>query len=263
MEVKDKTAVVTGAGSGIGRAVALELLKRGAKVAAVDLRPEGLEALAAEVGDNGRLSTHTANVTDKARIAALPDEVAAALGTVDLVINCAGIIQPFVPFTELADDTIARIYDVNLMGTIHIVRAFLPGLMTRPRAHLVLISSMGGFLPFPKQSVYSSSKAAVKLLGDALYAETLDTNVSVSVVMPGAVATNIAANSGVSVPTPEGVEASALPADEAARIILDGVAADRLHILVGKDATMLWRLTRLMPARAIKTVQRKMKALGL
>ncbi|MDH5799046.1 MAG: SDR family NAD(P)-dependent oxidoreductase, partial [Paracoccaceae bacterium] len=176
---------------------------------------------------------------------------------------CAGIIQPFVTFNELADDDIDRVFKVNLTGTLNIVRAFLPVLLTRPSGHLGLVSSMGGFLPFPKQAVYSSSKAAVKVLGEALYAETRDTTVGVSVIMPGAVDTRISENSGVEIAVPEGVEPNALPASDAARIILDGIEADRLHILVGKDARQLWLLTRLMPTRAIGIVQKQMKKLGL
>ena len=150
-------------------------------------------------------------------------------GAVDGLINNAGIIQPFVTIEDLDYATIERVLDVNLMGTIHMVKAFLPHLMARPEAHIANVSSMGGFLPVPGQVMYGASKAAVKLLTEGLYAELLDTNVGVSVIMPGAVATNIAQNSGVSVPgEAEAADASNYPttsAPDAARIMVDGIEA--------------------------------------
>ena len=267
MKLAGKTIVVTGAGSGIGRALVLELLTRGAKVAAVDLSEAGLAETVAEakLADETRLTTHIANITDRAAVLALPGEIEAAIGPIDGLINNAGIIQPFVPVAELEFDAIDRMIDVSLMGTINMTKAFLPGLLARPRAHLVNVASMGGFIPFPGQTLYGEAKAGVKLLSEGIYAETQGTRVSVSVVMPGAVNTAISANSGVEMRGASDDEAAAraLPAGEAARIILDGIEADRLHILVGKDAGMLWRLIRIAPAFAIRFIQKQMAKMGL
>jgi short-subunit dehydrogenase len=126
--------------------------------------------------------------------------VIAAHGVVDGLINVAGIIRPFVKLNELDYDVIQRVINVNLYGTIHMVKAFLPHLLERPVAHIANVSSMGGFLPVPGQTIYGASKAAVKLMTEGLYAELLDTNVGVSVVFPGAVATEITSNSGVEMP---------------------------------------------------------------
>ncbi len=101
---------------------------------------------------------------------------------------------------DLDYEAIERVLDVNLYGTIHVVKAFLPHLLERPVAHLANVSSMGGFLPVPGQTIYGASKAAVKLMTEGLYAELLETNVAVTFVMPGAVSTDITANSGVDVP---------------------------------------------------------------
>ncbi|TNE91092.1 MAG: SDR family oxidoreductase [Deltaproteobacteria bacterium] len=262
MRVRDKVVVVTGGGSGIGRALVTALLERGARVAAVDLNQEALDETAALLGAGDRLSLHVANITDKATVDALPEAVIAHHGAVDALINNAGIIQPFVPFAELDDKAIERVLDVNLYGTIRMLRAFLPWLSARPEAHIVNVSSMGGFMPFPGQTMYGASKAAVKLLTEGLYAELADTSVSVSVVMPGAVDTHISENSGVTdMPggDPENSSLKPLPAPEAARIILDGMERDRLHILVGKDALALFTLMRIAPQWSIRFIQRQMK----
>ena len=264
MKVRDKVIVVTGAGSGMGREVALELLRRGARVAAVDVRPEGLEGTAALVDVGEGLSTHVLDITDRVAIGALPDVVIAAHGTVDGLINNAGIIQPFVNVEDLDFDTIERVLDINLMGTLNMVKAFLPYLRRRPEAHLANVSSMGGFLPVPGQSIYGASKAAVKLLTEGLYAELLDTNVGVSVIMPGAVATSITENSGVTIPGMDEEAASSArttSAPDAARIILDGIEADKLHIFVGRDSRLMNIASRVAPRRATHMIQKKMKEL--
>ena len=201
MKVDSKVWVVTGGGSGMGRELVLQLLRRGARVAAVDRNAAGLADTAEAAGAvRARLSTHVVDITDRTAVHQLPAEVEAVHGAVDGLINNAGIIQPFVPVAELDDATIERVLDVNLMGTLHMVRAFLPHLVSRPEAHLANVSSMGGFFPFPGQTMYGASKAAVRLLTEGLYAELLDTNVRVAVIFPGAVDTGISENSGLERP---------------------------------------------------------------
>lgn len=264
MKLTDKVVVVTGGASGIGRSLVTALLERGARVAAVDLSEARLQETAALSAVGDRLSLHVADITDRDAVRALPAAVLAHHGQVDALLNVAGIIQPFTPFLELSDEVIDRVLRVNLYGTIHMMQAFLPLLVARPEAHLANVSSMGGFMPFPGQTMYGASKAAVKLLTEGVYAELADTTVGVSVVMPGAVDTNIMQNSGVTSGAPaQAGDASMkpLPAAEAAAIILDGIEAGRLHILVGKDAKALWLLTRVAPARSIRFIQRQMKKL--
>src|SRR5690606_9821718 len=125
------------------------------------------------------------DITDRDAVQDLVPQVERAHGTVDGIINNAGIIQPFVPVAELSYPDIERVLNVNLMGTIHMVKAFLPVLLARPEGYIANVSSMGGFFPFPGQSMYGASKAAVKLLTEGLYAELLETDVHVSVIMPG------------------------------------------------------------------------------
>jgi NAD(P)-dependent dehydrogenase (short-subunit alcohol dehydrogenase family) len=251
----------------MGRELTLELLRRGARVAAVDLRAESLDETSRLAAAGPRLSTHVLDVTDRTAVDALPEAVVAAHGVVDAIVNNAGIIQPFVRIEELDYPAFERVMDVNFWGTVHMVKAFLPHLRRRTEAHIANVSSMGGFLPVPGQVAYGASKAAVKLLTEGLYAELLETNVGVSVIMPGAVATNIAGNSGVAAPggtdaaAAQAAAARTLPAAEAARIMVDGIEQDRLHVYVGRDSRVMGAAVRLAPKQATHLIQRQMKRL--
>ncbi|MDH3302487.1 MAG: SDR family oxidoreductase [Acidimicrobiia bacterium] len=269
--------VVTGGGNGIGRHLVFDLLRRGASVAAVDIRQESLDETASLVGSGAvgpmapgiedRLGLIFADVTDRAVCDRLPERVANAFGPADCLINNAGIIQPFVRFNDLEFDDIDRVVRVNLYGPLHMTKAFLPGLLERPEAHIANVSSMGGFLPVPGQTVYGATKAAIKLLTEGLHVELLETNVGVSVIMPGGVSTDITANSGVEAPT--GVDAddpssSRIPTttpSDAATIILDGIEDNELYIHVGMDSKLLHLATRTAPKRAAHLIARQMKSL--
>lgn len=265
MKVRDKVIVVTGGGDGIGRRVVLELLSRGARVAAADIREENLRETAGLADAGDRLATFVTDVTDRAGVHALPGKVVDAFGTVDGYVSNAGIIQPFVRLAELDYDAIDRVINVNLYGTIHMAKAFLPLLLDRHVAHLANVSSMGGFLPVPGQTVYGAAKAGVKLLTEGLYAELLETSVGVSVIMPGAVATDITANSGVDIDvdpeTAEAASARTTSPEDAAKIIVDGIEDDRLHIYVGRDSRMMNLANRVAPRRSTHLIYRQMKEL--
>jgi len=259
MKVAGKVWVVTGAGGGLGRALTLQLLRRGARVAAVDRRPEGLQETRRHAGDLARgLSLHELDVTDRDAVAALPEQVEAAHGTVDGLVNNAGIIQPFVRLVDLDDGAAERVLRVNFYGTLFTIRAFLPRLLTREQAHIVNVSSMGGFLPVPGQTVYGASKAAVKLLTEGLWAELQGTPVRVTLVLPGAMRTDIAAHSGVDLPQAPQPRVPVLEPEEAARMVLDAVERDAFRVLVGRDARTMDLLYRLSPLAATRLIQRRM-----
>lgn len=265
MKVANKVMVVTGGGNGIGQQVVLECLRRGARVAAADIRDESLHQTVEMAGAGERLTTHVLDITDREATHAFPAAVIAAHGTVDGTINVAGIIQPFVKLAELEYEAIERVINVNLYGTIHVVKAFLPHLLPRPEAHVANVSSMGGFLPVPGQTIYGASKAAVKLMTEGLYAEMIDTNVRVSAIFPGAVATDITAHSGVEIPgqatrAEESKHRTTSPED-AARIILDGIEGDKLHVYVGRDARTMNLINRVAPRRSTHLIYRQMKDL--
>ena len=182
MKVSGKVFAITGAGSGIGRAVTLEAIRRGARVAAIDVNPATLEETAKLASAGDRLSTHVVDITDREAVNSLPEAIAARHGAVDGLIHLAGIIQPFAKLNDLDDAAIERVFAINWWGTLYLTKAFLPVLLGRPEGHIVNTSSMGGFLPVPGQTVYGASKAAVKLLTEGLHAELRGTNVHVTVV---------------------------------------------------------------------------------
>lgn len=267
MKVHDKTFVVTGAGAGIGRELVLELLSRGARVAAVDLRNEGLQDTKEKAGEqSAALSTHALDISDKEAVYQLPEAIVAAHGAIDGVINCAGIIQPFVKVNDLEYDAIERVINVNFYGTLYVTKAFLPHLLERSEAYVANVSSMGGFLPVPGQSVYGASKAAVKLLTEGLYAELLDSPVRVSIVYPGATKTDITKNSDVK--TGSSAESDSkksgvkmLSPQKAAQIIIDGMEKNKPQIFTGSDSKLMNKLYRLNPVSATKLIAKKMKSL--
>jgi short-subunit dehydrogenase len=267
MKVNGKVVVVTGAGNGMGRELTLELVRRGAKVAAVDMRAESLQetkVLASKIG--GTVETFVVDITDVAAVAALPQQVTDALGAPDALLNNAGIIQPFVKIIDLEIAAAAKVMAVNFTGPFLMVKAFLPGLLTRPEAHILNVSSMGAYAPVPGQSVYGASKAAVMLFTEGLYSELMGTNVGVTVVFPGAIATNIAGNSGIAMPG--GADAAAASsnikmtaAPVAAQKMVNAIEANNPRITVGSDATMLDRITRINPIFAAKMIAKQMASL--
>lgn len=265
MKVQNKVIVVTGGGNGIGRELVLGLLSRGASVAAVDINQSALEETIELSGDKKhKLTTHIVNIAEKEAVEALPAQIIAQQGTVDGIINNAGIIQPFVKLINLEHKAIKRVMDVNFYGTLYMVKAFLPHLLPRSEAHIINISSMGGFLPVPGQTIYGASKAAVKLLTEGLYAELLSTSVRVTVVFPGAIGSNIVENSGVGVSQKmkklQGAIKPLAPS-KAAKIIIDGIEKNRYRILVGADAIFMNFIYKLSPRRSAQLIYRLMKSL--
>lgn len=265
MKVFGKVFVVTGAGNGIGRLLALDLLGRGAHVALVDVNDAALEAtclLAHEYKE--KLSTHVADITNREQVAAIPDAVVAHHGAIDGVINNAGIVQPFLYLSDLENEAIDRVVNVNFLGTVNVTRAFLPHLLLRPQAYIANVSSMGGFVPVPGQTIYSAAKAAVKLFTEGLRSELAGTAVGVSVIFPGAIDTDIVKNSGAGDTqpiTPEDASFKMLPPKKAASIIVDGIEKGKYRIMVGSDAWALDVISRLSPKLAASMVLKKLKEL--
>ena len=267
MQLSDRVFVVTGGGNGIGREVVLALLARGARVAAVDLSREGLDETArlATTASPDRLSTHAVDVTDRAAVDELPEKVLATQGRIDGLVNVAGVIQPFVRFADLEVPQMEKVLAVNLWGVVNTCTAFLPHLTTSREACIVNVSSMGAFAPVPGQTMYGASKAAVKLFTEGLYAELHGSTVAVTAVYPGAVATDIAKHSGAPVPGADAGSSDTTgtltsPA-EAARQIIEGVEKGSYRVVIGRDARMLDRLSRLAPRRATELVARRMASL--
>jgi NAD(P)-dependent dehydrogenase (short-subunit alcohol dehydrogenase family) len=259
MNLNDRVVLVTGAGSGMGRELTLELVRRGAKVAAMDMRLQSLQETKALAG--ARVGTFLLDVTDRAAVAALPARIEAELGPVDIVINNAGIIQPFIPIQDLTMEQAEKVMDVNFYGPLAMIKAFLPGLLQRPQAHILNVSSMGAYAPVPGQSVYGASKAALKLMTEGLRSELKGTSVGVTIAFPGAIDTNITTNSGLQMPETQGKSFPMTQASVAAKIMVDAIEKGKARITVGKDARMMDRLSRLNPVFAANLIYKQMKSL--
>ena len=263
MNVAGKVFVVTGAGNGMGREVALALLERGAKVAGLDIKGEWLEetkALATTTAEH--FAPFTIDITDRKNVLALPAKVTKALGPVDALVNVAGIIQPFVRINDLEFDAIDHVINVNFHGPLNLIKAFLPGLLERNEAHLVNVSSMGSYAPVPGQTLYGATKAALNLLSEGLRSELTGTTVHLTVIYPGAIGTNIAANSGLSM---EGMDTESTrtvvdPKDAGEQIVV-AIEKNKKRIVIGQDASFMRLLNRISPDLAARTIYHGMKDL--
>jgi short-subunit dehydrogenase len=203
-------------------------------------------------------------MSDKPAVQALPQQVVETHGQLDGVFNNAGIIQPFVRINDLDEQAIERVMNVNFFGVLYLTKASLPILLKRPEGHIINTSSMGGFLPVPGQGVYGASKAAVKLMTEALYAELLNTNVRVTAVFPGAIQTDITKNSGVTInfdTSKPQKQHKTLSSEKAAEIIIQAMEKNKFRVLVGSDAKFMDFLYRISPGFATRFIAKQMKDL--
>lgn len=260
MKIQNKVFVVTGAGNGMGRQVALGLLAKGARVATLDVNEAGLAETLRMAEAGASASSHMVDVTDRSAVDQLVQEVLSAHGHVDGVVNIAGIIHRFVTVNELSSDEMTRIMDVNFWGTVHTSLAFVPELKRRPEAVLVNMSSLSALIPFAGQTLYGASKGAVKQFTEGLYQELIDTNISVSAIFPGNISTNISGNSGVTMIDAGGRKVRATTPEAAGAAIVEGIEHGRFRILVGADAHLLDRLVRIAPKWATGFIARQMKS---
>lgn len=263
--VRGKVCAVTGAGSGIGRALALDLAGRGARLALSDVGEAGLQETADAVRARGaEVHAQGLDVTDRDAVLAWADAVVGHFGVAHQIYNNAGIaFSRTVLDSEWAD--YERVLGVNLWGVIHGTKAFLPHVLASGDGHVVNISSLNGYLAQPEMSHYCTSKFAVRGFTESLRLEMVAAGapVGVTVVHPGGIATNIASAAldqarALGHEITEADEARRrfyekkllrMPAEQAARIIVDGVEKGRSRVRVGNDARVVDLLVRLMPAR--------------
>ncbi len=252
------TALVTGAGSGIGRALAHGLAERGMDLALADISEERLEEVAEELRSNrNKVTTHVLDVADKDAVAALPDAVRRVHDRVSLLFNNAGVALGG-NFEEVAEEDFDWLVAINFSGVVRMTRAFLPLLREAPKARLVNVSSIYGVIAPAGQTAYSASKFAVRGFSEALRHELDGSNVGVTVVHPGGIATNIAKDARVNAEATDAeIEKRRAQADKflrmpppkAAGIILRAVEKDAPRVLVGSDARIAEMLQRLLPGR--------------
>lgn len=256
MQTKECVAVLTGAGSGIGRALANALAQSGCHLALADVNAAALAETAAQVRALGvRVSEHALDVADRSAVAALPDAVIAAHGQVDLLINNAGVALGGT-FEQVSVENFDWLMRINFDAVVTMCRAFLPLLRQRPEARIVNLSSLFGLITPAGQTAYCASKFAVRGFSNALRLELNDSNVGVTVVHPGGVATAIATSARPAEGSSEADQARKLarakrllrmPPARAAEIILRGIERNKPRVIVGNDALILSWLERLMP----------------
>ena len=257
----NKTAAVTGAASGIGRMLAVNLANEGCNLAIADIDGVGLEETAGLIGSRVKVSTHTVDVSDREQVIRFAEEAARHHGGVDIVINNAGVaLGDFLESVPLED--FEWLFNINFWGVVYGTMAFLPYLRKQPEGHVVNISSINGIMPNPNNGPYCAAKFAVKGYTETLAQEMHGTNIRVSCVHPGGIKTNIARNTRFNCAMYSLTREKAISlyedelfrttADDAAKVIIKGIKRNKRRILIGADAKVLDLLTRFFPVTAVK-----------
>jgi short-subunit dehydrogenase len=259
MKIKGKNVIITGGASGVGKELTKQMLKLGCNVASIDINAENLEKLKEELNSK-RLRTYVVDMGNVESIKEFRENYKKDYSDVDIIINNAGIIQPFVKVEELDDKTINKVMNVNFFGPVNLIRFFMEDLTKdRSEQYIVNVASMGGFFPFPGQTIYGASKAALKIFTEGLYAELEKTNVRVMIVLPGAMNTNITTNSNVNIDTDSSsANFKMLEADEAAAQIIKGIEKNKFKLFLGSDSKFLKFLYKLNSKAAISFINKKM-----
>jgi short-subunit dehydrogenase len=270
--INGSAAAVTGAASGIGRALALELAARGCDLALADRDEAGLAEVAAEINRDGqrKVTTHRVDVGEPGQIRDFANAATSAHPKLNIVINNAGVAL-LGNFNEVEQTQMDWLFNINFWGVVHATRAFLPHLATRPAAHIVNLSSIFGIIAPPGQTAYSAAKFAVRGFSESLRHELkmAGSSVRLSVVHPGGVATNIVRNSR----TGTGVTDNARRADSidrfdamaitqpaaAAQRIIAGIEKNQPRILIGGDARFMDLLQRLLPGSYWSIMAKKLE----
>ncbi|MBW2223797.1 MAG: SDR family oxidoreductase, partial [Deltaproteobacteria bacterium] len=257
----DKVAAITGAGSGIGRQLALELVRRKCHVALSDVNAVGLQETVSQAQGSGvRVTSQRVDVADRGAVYAWADEVADEHGKVNLIFNNAGVgLASTVESMSYTD--FEWLMNINFWGVVYGTKAFLPHLKASGEGHAINISSVFGLVGIPSQSAYNSAKFAVRGFTESLRQELdmLDCGVSATSVHPGGIKTAIARSSRIDssirdlgvndVDTAENFEKTFITgADKAARVILDGVRRNQRRVLIGPDARVFDWMVRLLPS---------------
>ncbi|HMM15051.1 MAG TPA: SDR family NAD(P)-dependent oxidoreductase [Parvibaculum sp.] len=256
-EIRGKTAVITGAASGIGRATALALAREGARVAAVDVDREGLAETAAQIARaGGQVSTYLVDVASRDAVHAFAQEIESAFGGADIVINNAGVAQ-VARVEELSFEDFEWVMNIDFWGVVYGTKAFLPQLRAKGEGHIVNVSSVFGLFAVPTQAAYNSAKFAVRGFTEALRHEMRGSGIVVSCVHPGGIKTNIMRNARFLQSVQKTVREEAATGfdrlarttpERAAEVIISGIRKNKGRILIGTDAKILDIIQRLLPA---------------
>lgn len=267
LDLRGKTAVVTGAASGIGEALAYDLAKRGCDLALVDLDGSALEAVAEKARRHAKVATYVCDMGDIDAVEALGADLLTAHPAIDVLINNAGVAIGG-DVVHLSRQDIEWLMNINFYGVVTLTRALLPHLLERPQAQIANVSSVFGLIAPPGQAPYCASKFAVRGFSEALRRELAGTGVGVSVIHPGGIKTAIAKSARVAsgadpvtfadAGTEFEKKAITTPA-KAAQIILAGIERRSPRILVGPDAHVIAVIARLAPVLDAEILMRLVK----
>jgi len=256
MKLQNKTFIVTGGGNGVGQALVLNLLKKGARVAAVDISEGGLAKTAVLAKSyKTHLSTHILDISDLKSVEKFPGIILHHHPSIDGLINNAGVIQPFENVKDNSYSTIQRVFNINFFGTLYFIKTFLPYLLERPEASMTNISSFGALSPVPGETIYGASKSAVRMLTEGLIMELKRTNIHMMLAIPGGINSDIIANSNAT----KDLEYDRLrkkfaflllSPEKASDIIIHGIEKNRKRILLGIDTKIIDIASRIFPRAA-------------
>ncbi len=257
-QIMGRVAVVTGAGSGIGRALSLELANCGADLALVDVDQAALETVRAAVEATGRkASVHIVDVSSREQMAVLPEQVIAEHGAVHILVNNAGV-SVNIPFEQQEMADLEWITGINYWGVIYGCKYFLPYLRKADQAHIVNMSSSAGLTGMKGQSSYASTKFAVRGLSESLYVEFANSSVGITCVHPGAVATNILEAARMDPTHREKMLKFfhlAMPPETAARLIVKAIRKNRFKLVFCVESRIFDGMKRLFPTGTLKLMR--------
>lgn len=263
-DLKNRVIAVTGAGSGIGRALALGLARRGAKLALADRDQVGLAETSRMLGNYPHL-VDAFDVTDDARLKGWVERAAAEFGKLDGIVNNAGL-SVVAPFADCPKEDFDRVMAVNFGGVVEGCRLALPHIRRRGSGWIVNISSVFGMMGYPTQSAYNASKYAVRGLSEAMHLELAQTDPGICVIRvhPGGIKTNVARNAKyigglpgterAADPGAEFEKAARTTPEQAAETIIQGMERRQHRVLIGPDAKFIDWMTRLFPNSYFKRI---------
>ena len=261
---QNKICVITGAASGIGRALALDLAERGAVLALSDINEKGLSETVEMVGGSNRVMNDVFDMADAAAIADYAQKVEQTLGTADYVFNVAGLTRVG-NFVDTPLESMEKVMDVNYWGVVRMSKAFIDQILSK-KGTLVNISSVFGFIGYAGQTHYCASKFAVRGFTETLAQELKGTGVGICSVHPGGIATNIARNAVADKLPNNGASREEMDAafdkmaitspEKAAKVILKGAAKKKRRILIGSDARIISLVSRLFPVSYSKVLEK-------
>jgi NAD(P)-dependent dehydrogenase (short-subunit alcohol dehydrogenase family) len=257
-----RTVLVTGAGGGLGRAIALRFAQAGARIAALDKDATGVEGLRAEIENRGgQCLALPCDITDAAACAQAVTAATQRFGTLDVLVNNAGISQRS-GFAVTGLAVIRRVMDVNFYGAVHCTKAALPHLVAA-RGLIVAVSSVAGYTPLIARTGYAASKHAMHGFFESLRTELAPAGVDVMMVCPSFIATRIDRNAlggdGQPVRHAQVTTGDPLSADRVAERIVAGAERSRRLLLVGRTAWQAWWVSRLAPRLYEKLMARRLK----